>query len=303
MPTTQTNAATAPTYSCSADCPDLQTTLHGFVDDLIAGSMSVDALTTALSGKIDDLTSIFRQQRNLEGHLIEFAIGAVAKRNPELKVLTQNLRLPVLPEALQIVEMNDADSFRALTFNADMRGHKTYSPDLVVLNQRTQAAHIIDAKRSVYTYDRVRLDELQNRMKAAGLVLPDFLYKEHKRLAVSEVRVVILTADDRKTDIENGIWHISQLDHLIEVGGAGKAIAALQQAFRTRVEANWTKAREAAALSRRQARGDQPEQVLPIDGADADDEHDPLEDEAADIGCESGPHLIKLGFALAPARH
>ena len=303
MTTTHTKSTTAPTYIRSADCRDLQTTLHALVDDLVEGSMSVGALTTALAGTIEDLSSIFRMQPSLEGQLIEFAIGAVAKSNPDLKVLTQNLRLPVLSEALQIVEMNDAKRFRALTFNADMRGHKTYCPDLVILNQRNQTAHIIDAKRSVYTYDRVRLDELQKRMKAAGLVLPDFLYKQHKRLAVSEVRVVILTADDRKTDTENGIWHISQLDHLIEVDGAGKAIASLQETFRSRVEANWAKAREAAALSSRQVRGAQPEQFLPIDGVDADDEHDPPEDEATDIGSKPGPHLIRLGFAQAPVRH
>jgi hypothetical protein len=303
MTSTQTRTTTAPSYIRSADCPELQETLHAFVNDLIDGSMSVDALATALSGTIDDLSSIFRTQPSLEGQLIEFGIGAVARCNPELKVLTQNLRLPVLPEALQLVDMNEAERIRALTFNADMRGHKTYCPDLVVLNERTRTAHIIDAKRSVYTYDRVRLDELQNRMKAAGLVLPDFLYKQHKRLAVSEVRVVILTADDRKTDTENGIWHISQLDHLIEVEGAGEATSALQETFRSRVEANWKKAREAAALSRRQVSRAQPGPVLPIDGVDVDDEHDPLENEAADIGSKSGPHLIKLGFAQAPVRH
>ncbi|MAZ85879.1 MAG: hypothetical protein CME90_20090 [Hoeflea sp.] len=303
MTTAQTKSATRPTYTRSADCPDLQKTFHAFLDDLVEGSMSVEALTTALAGTIDDLSSIFRLQPSLEGQLIEFGIGAVARCNPDLKVLTRNLRLPVLSEALQIVEMNDADRFRALTFNADLRGYKTYTPDLVILNQKTRTAHVVDAKRSVYTYDRLRLDELQKRMKAAGLVLPDFLYKEHKRLAVSEVRVVIISADDRKTDLENGIWHLSQLDHLIEVDGAGKTIAALQQTFRTRVEANWTKAREAAALSGGQASGAQPEQFLPIDGADPDDERDPLDDEATDIGSEPGPHLIRLGFAQAPVRH
>lgn len=303
MTTTQTKSATAPTYTRSADCPELQRTLQAFVDDLIDGSMSVDALATALAGTIDDLSSIFRMQSSLEGHLIEFGIGAVARCNPDLKVLTRNLRLPVLSEALQIVEMNDADRFRALTFKANMRGYKTYTPDLVILNQKTRTAHIVDAKRSVYTYDRVRLDELQKRMKAAGLVLPDFLYKQHKRLAVSEVRVVILTADDRKTDIENGIWHISQLDHLIEVDGAGKAIASLQETFRSRVEENWRLAREAVASSGREAMVTQPEQLLPIDGADPDDENDPLEDEATDIGNDPGPHLIRLGFAQAPLSH
>jgi hypothetical protein len=48
---------------------------------------------------IDDLASVLRSLPALEGKLIELGIAAVASCNPDLKVLTQNLRLPVLPAA------------------------------------------------------------------------------------------------------------------------------------------------------------------------------------------------------------
>jgi hypothetical protein len=46
------------------------------------------------------------------------------------------------------------ENFRALTFDSDMGGRKTYTPDFVILNECTNTAHVVDAKRSVYTYDR-----------------------------------------------------------------------------------------------------------------------------------------------------
>ncbi|GAB5460212.1 hypothetical protein [Hoeflea alexandrii] len=287
---------TTSVYTHSADSPELAQQFDAFIHELVETSLSPDALAQALSGGIDDLAAVLRSLPTLEGRLIELGIAAVARCNPDLKVLTQNLRLPISPTALQIVEMNDAENFRALTFGSDMGGRKSYTPDFVILNERTGTAHIMDAKRSVYTYDRVRLDDLQNRMKAAGLVLPDFLYKEHKRLVTKEVRVVILTSDNRKTDLNGGIWHISQLDHLVEVEGAGAAIASLQAEFRTRVEANWKLACEAFAQSCKSpiAAADQfeaaPDDMVP------DDEDEPSFDDAS-------IKMIRLGFAQVPARH
>lgn len=303
MNKTNLKTTTAPVYAYSADSPELKLQFDAFINELAEGSMSEDALSKALSAGIDDLASVLRSLPALEGRLIELGIAAVASCNPDLKVLTQNLRLPVLPEALQVVELNDAANYRALTFDSDMGGRKTYTPDFVILNQRTSMAHVIDAKRSVYTYDRVRLDDLQNRMKAAGLVLPDFLYKEHRRLNVKEVRVVILTADIRKTDLTSGIWHLSQLDHLVEVEGAGAAIAALQAGFRSRIDEHWKQACEAFAQSCRLpiVIPDQSEALF--DEAETDDEDDKSFEEASVIDASGNPQMIKLGFAQAPTRH
>jgi hypothetical protein len=300
---TTPKTTTAPAYAHSADSPELAKQFEKFINELVEGSMSADAMEQALSSDIDKMATVLRSLPAIEGRLIELGIAAVARCNPDLKVLTQNLRLPVLEEALQIVQMNDAANFRALTFNADSGGRKTYTPDLVILNECTGTAHIVDAKRSVYTYDRARLDELQSKMKAAGLVLPDFLYKEHRRLTAKDVRVVILTADNRKTDLTGGIWHISQLDHLVEVQGAGTAIARLQADFHSHVEANWKRACEAFAQSCKLpiAASDQFEAEL--DDTAPDDEDVSFFDDASVIDASGNQQMIRLGFAQVPARH
>jgi hypothetical protein len=109
-------------------------------------------------------------------------------------VLTQNLRLPVTRAASELVEMNDPSLYRSLSLDAGSGGRKTYTPDLLILNKRTEIAHLVDMKRSLGSYELSRIAELKNRMLAA-LVVPDLLYKEHRRLCVKEVRVVILNAD------------------------------------------------------------------------------------------------------------
>jgi len=303
MTKTTLKTTTAPVYAYSADSLELKLQFDAFINELVEPSLSADALSNALCAGIDDLATVLRSLPALEGRLIELGIAAVARCNPDLKILTQNLRLPISPTALQIVEMNDAMNFRALTFDADMGGRKTYTPDFVILNQRTNTAHIVDAKRSVYTYDRVRLGDLQNRMKAAGLVLPDFLYKEHRRLNVKEVRVVILTADNRKTDLNGGIWHLSQLDHLVQVEGAGAAIASLQSEFHSHVEANWKQACEAFAQSCHLpiALPVQPE--VELDDPETDDENDKSFEDTNIMDASGKPQLIRLGFAQAPTRH
>ncbi|PHR17786.1 MAG: hypothetical protein COA37_21560 [Hoeflea sp.] len=300
---TKLKTTTASVYAHSANSLELKQQFDAFINELVEPSLSVDAIAQALSCGIDALAAVLRPLPAIEGRLIELGIAAVARCNTDLKVLTQNLRLPVSPTALQIVEMNHAENFRALTFDSDMGGRKTYTPDFVILNQRTNTAHVVDTKRSVYTYDRVRLVDLQNRMKAAGLSLPDFLYKEHQRLNVKEVRIVILTADNRKTDLNGGIWHISQLDHLIEVEGAGAAIASLQAEFHSQVEANWKLACEAFAQPCHQSTTPSDQSDAELDDMESDDADNQSFEEASAIDVTGNPQMIKLGFAQVPTRH
>ncbi len=70
-------------------------------------------------------------------------------------------------------------------------------------------------------------------------VVPDLLYKEHRRIAVDEVRAVILNADGQKTDLDHGVWPLSHLDHLLEIDGAGLAIEWMRAKFAAAVERNW----------------------------------------------------------------
>ncbi|MCY0148839.1 hypothetical protein OEG84_14300 [Hoeflea sp. G2-23] len=296
-------STTTPVYAYSADCPELKLQFKELINELVESSLSADALAEALSGSIDDLATMLRSMPALEGRLIERGIAAVAKSNPDLEVITQNLRLPVLPAALQLVELNDPAKYRSLTFDADQGGRKTYTPDLIVLNRLTKVAHVVDAKRSINTYDRARIEELMKRMKAAGLVVSDFLYKEHKRLIAEEVRVVILTADNRKTDLNGGIWHISHLDHLVEIAGAGEAIGLLQRKFRSRIQANWELACETFSSKSGHQITTAVDVMTAAEETEPDDEDDQTCGGSSGIGTRREPQMIKLGFAQVPVRH
>jgi hypothetical protein len=220
MNKTTLKATTSPVYAYSADCPELKEQFDQFISELVEPVLSASALANALSGGIDDLAPILRGVPALEGKLLELAIVAVAQCNPDLEVVTQP-RLPILAEAEQVIELNDPANYRALTFDSDMVGMKTYKSDFIFFDKVTKVAHVVDAKRSMYTYDHARTEDLKKRMKAVGLVLPHWLCRHsHRRMIAEEVRIAILTADNRKTDLHGGIWHISHIDHLVEVDSA-----------------------------------------------------------------------------------
>ncbi|MBB6180794.1 hypothetical protein [Pseudorhizobium flavum] len=212
------------------------------VEELAHAAFSVDAIALGLNTSLDTIGTIVRSVPSHEGRLLERGIAMLAGFNPDLVVLTQNIRLPVSKAAVELVEMNRPAQYRSLTLDADCSGRKSYTPDLIVLNSRTRVAHVVDVKRSLNSYETSRITDLKTRMLAASLIVPDLLYKEHRRLVAEDVRVVILNAENQRTDIEGGVWPLSHLDHLLEVKGAGEMMKSLQQAFRHRIEQNWKQA-------------------------------------------------------------
>jgi hypothetical protein len=247
MNTIHNGASDAPTYCHAVDVEALRPRFNDVVDDLSAQTLSAQAMTRALDGGIAEITTVLRAIPAHEGRLLERGIGLLAELNPELIVLTQNLRLPVTPAALQLVEKNDPGLFRSLTLDADSGGRKSYTPDLLIVNRRSKVAHVVDVKRSLGSYEVARINELKSRMLAAALVVPDLLYKEHRRLIAEDVRVVIINAENQRTDIAGGIWPLAHLDHLLAVSGAGEAIAMLRTLFHARMAGNWDQARRSCA--------------------------------------------------------
>ncbi len=237
--------STAPAYATVADIETLRSRLNMLIDEIVASTLSTTLLRGALVTGMGEITTILRAVPVAEGRLLERGIALLASLNPDLVVLTGNLRLPVTKAAAELVEMNDPKLYRSLSLDADSGGRKTYTPDLLILNRRTDVAHLVDVKRSLGSYELSRIAELKNRMLAAALVVPDLLYKEHRRLQAKEVRVVILNAENQRTDLEGGVWPLSHLDHLLEVAGAGEIMAILRHLFQTRIEANWNEALQA----------------------------------------------------------
>lgn len=235
-------AAATASHDLTVDLEDIRPALDHLVSEVVSTALSSATFQRALTAGMDDIASVMRAVPAAEGRLLEKGIGFLAKRNPDLVVLTDNLRLPVTKAAAELVAMNDVALVKSLSLDADSGGRKSYTPDLLIINRSTKIGHLVDVKRSLNSYEVSRITELKNRMLAAALVVPDLLYKEHRRLHVEEVRVVILNAENQRTDIDGGVWPITHLDHLLEIAGAGEVMAHLRELFQRRVEANWMSA-------------------------------------------------------------
>jgi hypothetical protein len=242
MTAKNTPAAAAASYDLTVDLEDMRPSLDKLVSEIVDTALSGAMFRRALAAGMQDIASVMRAAPAAEGRLLERGIGFLAKRNPDLVVLTDNLRLPVTKAAAELVAMNDVALVKSLSLDADSGGRKSYTPDLLIINRSTKIGHLVDVKRSLSSYEVSRIVELKNRMLAAALVVPDLLYKEHRRLHVEEVRVVILNAENQRTDIDGGVWPLTHLDHLLEIAGAGEVMAHLRELFQRRVEANWMSA-------------------------------------------------------------
>jgi len=102
-----TDSGATPTYSHAADLSILLPSLEALIDEIVASGLSRDTLGRALDTGMTEMTSVLRAVPAAEGRLLERGIGLLAGRNPDLVVLTQNLRLPVTKAASELVEMND----------------------------------------------------------------------------------------------------------------------------------------------------------------------------------------------------
>lgn len=250
MTNTVLGAASAPTQLHAVNPDVLHPKLDGLCHQLLTSSFGSAALMDALASGLSDVSPLLRGLPAAEGRLIERGIQMIAGLNPDLVVLTENIRLPVSKAALDVVERNDPRHYASLTLDADSGGRRGYTPDMIIVNRGTKIAHVVDVKRSLSSYDAVRLQELKKRMLAAALTVPDLLYQEHHRLSVEAVKVVILDAQNASRDASSGIWPVSDLDHLLGVDGAGKAIAYLRRTFQTAIEEAWGEALQHYAQAR-----------------------------------------------------
>ena len=219
-------------YSCHVRFADIEPDLDVLIGKAVTAVASSTPSPDAILGDFVDLASLIRSVSFHEGKLLEQAIIAIGQRNADLFVLWQSLRLPVTPAALEAIAHNRSGTLQGLSFDADARTRVTYTPDLVVVNRRYRSAVILDVKRSVASYlDTHRLTELKTRMLATSLILPDWLYKEHKRLAVDTVGIAIVDGASAPSDHANGIWAMDEIDDLLEIEGAATAMAELRRRF------------------------------------------------------------------------
>ncbi|MCQ8782912.1 hypothetical protein [Mangrovibrevibacter kandeliae] len=306
-PLAATPDVTATRFPCRVDPKAMAEDLDPLVEKATALVAAAVPAPDAILGGFVGIAALIRSVSFHEGRLLEEAMIAIGRRNPDLVVLGGGVRLPVTPAALEAVAHNRSGALKGLSLDADARARGSYAPDIVTVNRRYRSALVIDVKRSLASYLAThRLSELRTKMLAASLILPDWLYKEKKRLSVDSVGIAIVDGSCGVSEHEAGLWSLAEIDDLLEVEGAAAAMMAMRQRFAARVqgliEAEMLRlARplvEAEALDRARFGGGSDGATAnghPRLDADADDGGDPEAFERAAVGTGGGLRGDALG--------
>jgi hypothetical protein len=231
---------------------DVEADLDLLIDRAITAIADGEPTDDEILGHYVHIASLVRAVSFREGKLLEQAVERLAKANPDILVLTQSLKLPLVKAAMEAVAGNDWSNLGGVKLDCEAPAKGSYTPDLIIVNRARHTAYILDLKRSLASYgDTSRLEELKLKMMASAMVLPDWLYKNQKRLMVDAVEVAIVDGASRPSDHANGVWALSELDDLLEIDGVADCMAELRLRFAIRVQQLLeTEARKALGLDK-----------------------------------------------------
>ncbi|WP_286083566.1 MULTISPECIES: hypothetical protein [Agrobacterium] len=217
--------------------PDVEADFDVLIDKAIAAIADGEPVEDEILGHYVNVASLVRAVSFREGKLLEQAVERLAKVNPDLIVLMQSIKLPLVKAAIEAVAGNDWRQLEGVRLDCEAPAKGSYTPDLIVVNRARRAAFVLDLKRSLASYgDTSRLEELKLKMLASAMVLPDWLYKTQKRLMVETVGVAIIDGASRPSDHAAGVWALSEIDDLLEIDGAATCMAELRLRFGRRVQ-------------------------------------------------------------------
>lgn len=291
---------------------EVEADLDLLIDRAIAAIADGEPTEDEILGHYVHIASLVRAVSFREGKLLEQAVERLAKANPNVLVLTQSLKLPLVKAAMEAVSGNDWTSLDGVKLDCEAPAKGSYTPDLIVVNRDRHTAYILDLKRSLASYgDTSRLEELKVKMMASAMVLPDWLYKNQKRLMVDTVEVAIVDGASRPSDHAHGVWALSEVDDLLEIDGVAACMAELRLRFGAKVQQLLeAEARKAIGVMAAPAT-DTAEAVIVSGATGSRISFDPSSrNDEGDLGSvddgqddEPTPAFIRVGFARRPAAH
>lgn len=217
--------------------PDVEADFDALIDKAIGAISEGAPVEDEILGHYVNVASLVRAVSFREGKLLEQAAERLAKANPDLVVLMQSIKLPLVKAAIEAVAGNHWRQLEGVRLDCEAPAKGSYTPDLIVVNRARRAAFVLDLKRSLASYgDTSRLEELKLKMLASAMIVPDWLYKTQKRMMVETVGVAIIDGASRPSDHAAGVWALSEIDDLLEIDGAAHCMAELRLRFGRRVQ-------------------------------------------------------------------
>lgn len=300
---------------------DVAEDFDALIDKAVAAITDGEPVADEILGHYVQVASLVRAVSFREGKLLEQAVVRLSLANPDLVVLMQSIKLPLVKAAIEAVAGNDWSLLESIRLDCDAPAKGAYTPDLIVVNKARHAAVILDLKRSLASYgDTARLEDLKLKMMASAMILPDWLYRTQKRLMVDTVGVAIVDGASRPSDHAAGVWALTEIDDLLEIDGAAACMAELRIRFGRRVQQVLEReARRALGLSHpvagptatarsrlsvlRSGRRSMPLAALDEDVSFDERDYDDAVDNDDDAETEKGesdalpPARIRIGFA------
>lgn len=223
-------------FASTADLDLLRPDLERLVAQAVEAVRACSAKPDPTFGSWAELVAAIRSTAFHEGMLLERGVARVALCNPDLIVVPQDRPMPIVPAAKEFLRRNEVP-LRGIRLSPEVHARESYAPDLVIVDTVRHAALILDVKRSLSSYETRRLNDLRSRMMAAAMIAGDWLSLECRTPPVGDVSVAIIDGSDETVDHDRGVWGLSEIGELLEVNGAGEAMAILRTLFGREVRA------------------------------------------------------------------
>lgn len=185
-----------------------------------------------------DYASLFGFLRSCvmqEGRLLELAIAEETRSNPALKLLPSKA-MPIVPSAQEMLKRTPGHAIKGIRFPSRVHASETYTPDLFIVDQTKHTGLILDIKRSLGSYRPQEVERLRFRMLAVASIASEWVAERQGPVLV-EVETAIIDGADEISDHENGVFRLSEIDHLLDIDGAADSIARTRAMFAQKVQA------------------------------------------------------------------
>jgi hypothetical protein len=186
-------------------------------------------------GKYAPIASIFQSAFLREPGMYKAAMPFLITSLTPLRIVHVPSRLPVTACALEQLRQGEAEPLLPMGSLQGARVVGHYSPDYAIVNDATGVFSLIEQIRNVKTVTST-LPRLRSTMLAAAMTAGAALGLNGCKVSAPRIRLAILDCSDNDSDMENGIYNLSEIDILLGTTGLGNALSYLKQRFRFELE-------------------------------------------------------------------